>query len=379
MLDLDIHFRRDGFALDVRGAFQQGITGLFGPSGSGKTTLLRLIAGLEKGTGRILAGDALLADSSRGVCVPAHRRGVGIVFQENRLFPHLNVEQNLRYGMRQSGDAASLFERVVDQLELAPLLKKHAHRLSGGEGRCVALGRALLSRPRLLLLDEPFTGIDGERKRRAIALIRWFAQTLGAGAFLVSHAIESVLALTDHLLVLKRGSVLGRGSYLDLLDCPSVFPVLASAGAASRMQMAIEWSDESHGVTYCRPLPEIRQQSRGGHLQRMPLVKVPFMPRPAGTELTALLNSADITLAETPSPALCAGGHGADINQLMGLVTQVIETGGRALCIVDVGFRLIVDLARHPMALDIRNGKTVCCTFRRESLSIWHGQHRCSF
>ncbi len=369
MLELDLHFRRPGFRLDVQGTFSQPVTGLFGPSGAGKTTLLRLLAGLERGTGRIALEDRVLADSSTGTCTPAHKRGVGVVFQENRLFPHLNVEQNLKYGARPEKAAPGLYESVVHRLQLDKLLRHRTHMLSGGETRCVALGRTLLTLPRLLLLDEPFTGLDGDRKRRATELIRSFTETHQARAFLVSHDMESILALTDRLLVMNGGQVAGCGAYAGLLDSPAALPVLMSAGMVNVMRMAVQWSDESQAVTYCRPLPD--ENGCGcADAAEAPLFKTPYLPRPAGTAVNAVLNPRDILLTSRPIPGLEADREASRQNQIAARVVRVIGGVDRVLCILDAGMRLIVDVARNALPPGLEEGRTVWCLFRTESLRI---------
>ena len=370
MLDLDLHFHRPGFRLDICGTFPQPITGLFGPSGAGKTTLLRLLAGLERGSGTITADNELLTDSGHHYNVPSHRRRIGVVFQENRLFPHLNVEQNLRYGMQRNTLDTSLYDRVVQTLRLGAMLKKRTHMLSGGEGRCVALGRALLAQPRLLLLDEPFTGLDEERKHAAIKVIRWFTNAYQTRAILISHALESILALTDSLLIMKDGQLLGTGTYFDLLESPVVIPILASAGMINVIRMAVAWSDAAHTVTYCHPLAQSQSQTEASRRRRLPLFKVPLGTWPEGTELRATLNAADILLSRRPVPERCMGVHSAHHNQVAGRIIHRIRTLDHMVCVVDAGMRLLVDLARQPIDLEMDAGKTIWCTFRRDSLEI---------
>ena len=370
MLNLDIRFHRPGFQLNVCGAFPQPITGLFGPSGAGKTTLIRLLAGLEHGSGLIEIEKDLLVDSKRRLYVPAYRRGIGVVFQENRLFPHLNVEQNLRYGMRRNNPDTLLYDRIVQALRLEPMLKKQAYMLSGGEGRCVALGRALLAQPRLVLLDEPFTGLDAARKRAAIDLIRWFAEEYHAHVVLISHSLESILALTDHLIIMNDGQMLGAGAYLELLDNPAAIPVLVSAGMVNVIHMAVAWSDTERTVTYCHPVTHTRQNNAETYRRRLPLFKVPLLSQPAGTKFRATINATDIILARRPVPELCMGVHNAHHNQVTGRVMHRIQALDHMVCVVDAGMRLIVDLAHQQMDLDLREGKTVWCAFKRESLEI---------
>jgi molybdate transport system ATP-binding protein len=214
-LDVDVRLERRGFVLDAAFRCRGSALGVFGRSGSGKTTLLRTLAGLESPKrGRlVLDGEALL-DTDRRVSVPAHRRGVGLVFQDARLFPHWSVEQNLRAGEgRGKGAAASPygFDDVVALLEIGHLVGRSVLRLSGGERQRVALGRALLAHPRLLLLDEPLAGLDAGLKAEILPFLSMAHKALGIPTILVSHDLDEILQLTDLVLVLDGGRVAGFG------------------------------------------------------------------------------------------------------------------------------------------------------------------------
>jgi molybdate transport system ATP-binding protein len=179
MLSVDVEKRlraRDGeFTISARFATENGVTALFGPSGSGKTTLVNMIAGLvTPDRGRIAIADTVLFDSKARINVPTHQRRIGYVFQEGRLLPHLSVGSNLDYGRRVSGLPADPDEtkRIVDLLDIAHLIDRRPGKLSGGERQRVAVGRALLMRPRLLLLDEPLAALDAARKREILPYLQ---------------------------------------------------------------------------------------------------------------------------------------------------------------------------------------------------------------
>jgi molybdate transport system ATP-binding protein len=171
MLSVDVEKRLGEFTVSVRFATANGVTALFGPSGAGKTTLVNMIAGLvTPDRGRIAIADTVLFDSKARINVPAHQRRIGYVFQEGRLFPHLSVASNLDYGRRMSGLPADPAEmkRIVELLDIAHLIDRRPGKLSGGERQRIAVGRALLMRPRLLLLDEPLAALDAARKREIL-------------------------------------------------------------------------------------------------------------------------------------------------------------------------------------------------------------------
>lgn len=218
-----------GFELDIDEALAlDGITALFGPSGGGKTTALRIIAGLERAArGRVAMGSAVWADSRQGLFVAAHRRPVGYVFQDARLFSHLDVAGNLRFAERRSrgGDRAITYDGIVDALDLAPLLPRRVGSLSGGERQRVALGRTLLTRPRLLLLDEPLSALDIGRKADILPYLEAAPRRYGIPTVFVSHSVEEVSQLANEVVVLADGRVQTRGPaarVLERLDLQSI-------------------------------------------------------------------------------------------------------------------------------------------------------------
>ena len=195
-----------GFKLDAAFEADGATTAICGPSGSGKTTVLSLIAGLlDPGAGHVVLDGRPLVDTRKGICVPPQARGVGLVFQESLLFPHKTVKGNLSYGLRRRPCRAASFDRVVEVLELAGLLDRRPATLSGGEARRVALGRALLRGPSLLMLDEPLTGLDDALKRRVIEFLERSFEEWKIPTLLVSHDRASVERLADQLVLLREG------------------------------------------------------------------------------------------------------------------------------------------------------------------------------
>ena len=204
-----------GFALDVDLDLPaSGVTAVFGPSGCGKTTLLRCIAGLERGTGRLDVNGDAWQDATN--FLPAHRRPLGYVFQDARLFAHLTVRGNLEYGMRRafrgaSGPDSRGLDSVVELLGLGPLLDRFPERLSGGEQQRVAIARALLTAPRLLLLDEPLAALDLARKQEILPYLERLRDELEMPVLFVSHAADEVARLADHIVVMDAGRAVAQG------------------------------------------------------------------------------------------------------------------------------------------------------------------------
>ncbi len=218
---VDVRLRRHDFELRASFEAGRGVTALFGPSGSGKTTLLDLIAGLERpASGRIVLDGETLVDTASGAWLPSHKRRLGYVFQDSRLFPHLSVRQNLGYGARFAGrrGAASQQERIVGLLGLEALLDRQPGTLSGGERQRVAIGRALLSSPRLLLLDEPMASVDVGRRAEILPYLARVREEAGIPIVYVSHTLAEVARLADTVVLLDAGCVTAIGPVADLLS-----------------------------------------------------------------------------------------------------------------------------------------------------------------
>lgn len=220
MIDFDARLRRNGFALDAKFASNANLLALFGPSGSGKTTVLHLIAGIVRpDEGRIAINERVVVDSANGVFVPKHRRRIGLVFQDAQLFPHMSVEQNLRFGRRfaQGEDRAVPFEAVVETLQITPLLSRRAPALSGGEKQRVALGRALLAGSEILLLDEPLASLDDARKREILELIGRVRDEFKIPIVYVTHSAAEVHQLAGEVVLMEKGRVIAHGVPADVL------------------------------------------------------------------------------------------------------------------------------------------------------------------
>src|SRR5947209_9534514 len=220
MLAVDVEKRLGQFAIAARFASAAGVTALFGASGAGKTTLVNMIAGLiAPDRGRIRLDDTVLFDSVAGIDVPAHRRRIGYVFQEGRLFPHLSVAANLDYGRRMWGLARDGAEmaRIVNLLDIGHLPDRRPGKLSGGERQRVAVGRALLMQPRLLLLDEPLASLDAARKREILPYLERLRDQAGVPMVYVSHQRDELRRIGTTVVRLNAGRVEAVGG-LGLLE-----------------------------------------------------------------------------------------------------------------------------------------------------------------
>lgn len=286
MLELEARHAFGGFVLDVSFAAPSGVTALFGPSGSGKSTILSIAAGLLRPqAGRVVLDGAVLLDTAARIDVPAERRRCGVVFQDARLLPHLSVETNLRYGARRAPRDATGpgFDEVADLLGIAPLLARRPRALSGGERQRVALGRALLSRPRMLLMDEPLAALDGPRKAEILPFLERLRDRAGLPILYVTHALDEVDRLADTLVLIDAGRVQAAGP-LEALAARTDLPALTGRrDAGSVLACVVAAHDGERGLT-ALDFP-------GGRLL------VPLRPEPAGRRLRLRLRARDVALA----------------------------------------------------------------------------------
>ncbi|NNC77563.1 MAG: molybdenum ABC transporter ATP-binding protein [Woeseiaceae bacterium] len=242
---------RDAFSMDMDATLPaRGITGIFGRSGAGKTMLLRCIAGLEKANeARFVIDNETWADTEERVRLPAHRRNIGYVFQEPRLFPHLNVRRNLLYGRKRTKARHDVsFDQVVEVLGLSSLLARRTDKLSGGEAQRVAIGRALLRSPRLMLMDEPVAALDAARKSEVLPFVASVQQHFGIPILYVSHNIDEISQICDQLMIIDGGCVAASGTLQDVLLRTDI-PVLADEEAGAVIFGSARSYDEKYGLT----------------------------------------------------------------------------------------------------------------------------------
>ncbi len=254
MLHIDVRGRAGEFEFEVReGLSASGCTGVFGPSGAGKTTLLRIIAGFQQSEGQIRFGDDIWLDSSAGKLIPPHRRRIGYVFQHGALFAHLRVRGNLEYALkRQQGPSAFTFDRVVTALELGTLLERQVQQLSGGEIQRVALGRALLSNPALMLLDEPLSALDVARKIDILPFLIRIREEFAVPMLHVSHNVDELVRVADRLLVLAGGRVQAHGETAQVLERLDVQSVTGRFEGGSVITVMVLRHDATRRLTVLR-------------------------------------------------------------------------------------------------------------------------------
>jgi len=298
----------DSFALDASfDAPAVGVTALFGPSGSGKTTLLRCIAGLERAAGSLHVNGATWQDETQ--FMPVHKRPLGYVFQEASLFLHLSVRANLEYGLKRTplAERKVPLEQAVEWLGLNHLIeRKDPSQLSGGERQRVAIGRALLTSPRILLMDEPLSALDNTSKHDILPYLERLHRELKIPVLYVSHAMDEVARLADHLVLLEKGRVIASGALNEMLarlDLPTAH--FDDAGAV--IEAAVTQQDEIYHLT--------RLDFSSGHLW------VGKVDQPFGTVVRARVLARDVSIA-TQAP------QGSSINNILNARIEEIRDEG---------------------------------------------------
>lgn len=223
MITISCNFHRPNFALQINETIpSSGITAIFGRSGAGKTTVINAIAGLvTPNNGRISINDRVLFDAKLGINLAPEKRAIGFVFQDARLFPHMTVERNLRYGVK---GASERWDEILQLLALTDLLKRYPHALSGGEKQRVAIGRALLTSPSLLIMDEPTASLDKPRREELMGYLQQLTRTLAIPLIYISHQLDEILQLADHMLLVDSGKVIANGAINDVWRSASMQP-----------------------------------------------------------------------------------------------------------------------------------------------------------
>ncbi|TDL84179.1 molybdenum ABC transporter ATP-binding protein [Palleronia sediminis] len=282
-LSVDVTHAFDGFAIAARFDAPPGITVLFGRSGSGKTTIVDAVAGLLRPqAGRVTLEGRVLLDTAAGVCLPPRKRRLGYIFQEGRLFPHLSVAQNLAYGRWFAGARADAGDaRVIEMLGLGPLLARRPGALSGGEKQRVAIGRALMARPRLILADEPLAALDEPRKAEIMPYFERLRDEVAVPILYVSHSGAEVARLATTVVALGEGRVLRQGDAAEVLGDPRVTPLGAmAAGAVIEARVIAHHPDG------------LSELDAGGNRLLLPAVA-----QPPGARLRVRIAATDVILA----------------------------------------------------------------------------------
>ena len=316
-MTLSVAFRHRFGAVAFDIAFEAptpGTTVLFGRSGAGKSSIIAAVAGLFRPAEGHIAIDGVALQDAKSFTAPERRR-VGLVFQDARLFPHMRVAGNLRYGMRRAPQGPIRFDEVVDLLALEPLLDRRPHTLSGGERSRVAIGRALLSQPRLLAMDEPLASLDAQHKAEILPFLARLKHALALPILYVTHALDEVARLADTLVLVRAGQIVAAGPIAEILGRGDL-PLAARDDAAALLPATVAAHD---------PARQLTELVAGGRR-----LLVPILDTPAGGSVRIRIPAREVILASTEP-------HGISVhNVVAGTVRGIVAEEGRHAALVEV-------------------------------------------
>ncbi len=356
-MTIEIMARHDSgtFTLDVATVTDGRLTALFGPSGSGKTTLINIVAGLLRpNAARVVVNGRVLMDSARNIFLPVHQRRIGYVFQEARLLPHLTVRQNLSYGrwFTPRAERRARFGAIVDMLGIAPLLDHKPARLSGGEKQCVAIGRALLADPEVLLMDEPLASLDEARKAEIAPHIERLRDEARIPILYVSHSVAEVSRLADDVLLMDQGRVTAQGPAAEVIRRLDLLPLNERAEGGSLIAMQVDDYDSGFDLTTLTAAAGV--------------ARVPGQWGPKGAAVTLRIRARDVIIA-TRQP-----DHLSALNVFQGTVTSLAPSGAAGLTVtLDCGGTALVSALTRYSAhnLGLHEGQEVHAVVKSVSVA----------
>ena len=361
-LDINARIAFADHALEVSQSWTlTGCTAVFGPSGAGKSTLLRLIAGfLKPAEGRIAFAGEVWCDTAHKLFLPPHKRRIGYMFQDGRLFPHLSVAQNLAYADQRSEALRPRYSQsdIVDAFDLTPLLERRPASLSGGERQRAALARTLLTRPDLLLLDEPLSALDQGRKREILPYLEDLPARFGAPTVYVSHNVDEIVRLADRTVLLTQGRIDAVGPTADVLNAYGAADPLAEreAGASGCVLSAtILEHDEAYALTKVKT---------GDSSLTLPLNR----QRPVGAQVNIRIDARNVAIALTPPTGLSIR------NILPATVSNVTAAPGTPFAEVEMTVGEVLLRAQVTRAalddLDLKPGRSVYALVKSASFAL---------
>lgn len=350
-LNIDIRLQRGSFPVEMNVKVSASVSGVFGHSGSGKTTLLHCIAGLVRpDNGLMELNGEVLFDAAGCLFVPPHRRHIGLVFQDAQLFPHLSVRNNLLYGYRRLKTSQRRFELgpVAELLEIGPLLDRRPGQLSGGEKQRVALGRALLYSPQLLLLDEPMAALDERLKKQILPFLRR-VRDVGIPMLYISHSIDEILYLTQTVTLVDHGRIMGHGAYLDLLAQSDGDDLADSLDLRNVWEVSILENNRRFGYSVAAFFED--------------RLILPPAPVSKGQKANISVRATQIALSRQRIQGITIQ------NQMPGKILRIIPRRHGALVEIDAGYILVAEVNGKTVEdLKLRVGDNIYCLIKAQSV-----------
>ena len=355
VLKADIFLERPNFILDLQCTVSTSVTGIFGPSGAGKTTFLHALAGIQTpAKGAISIGGKEVFNTSKMIDLPPEKRNIGFVFQEARLFPHMNVTQNLKYGLKDKTDS-SFFRQVTEMLRITDILKSKSSKISGGQAQRVAIGRALLSKPDLLVLDEPFSALDKNLRLHIISMLKPLFSGFNLPVLVISHDLGDLLMLTDNLLIIKAGKCIGHGNYYELIDKKEMMGEFNKSGLINAIPLKIDFIDGDKGLmvlSYGKTMVYAESWLDGEK----------FVDN---NQVTAALRPEDVTLATHRIEDISIQ------NQIEGKIMKLITMNSKVFCVIDHGFRLIAEVSlAAKQKMQLHEGMKIWSLFKAAAIKV---------
>lgn len=353
MIELRARKQFPSFAIKAEIAIDaedSGIVALFGKSGCGKTSIINMIAGLLRpDSGRIAIDGHVLYDSAGGTDVPVHKRGIGYVFQDSRLFPHMTVKSNLLYGAGRLAETRFTLDQITELLDIGHLLGRRPQDLSGGERQRVSIGRTILSNPQILLMDEPLASLDGARKAEILPFIQRLRDELGLPIIYVSHSLEEVVRLADVMVLIDDGQVAASGDVGEITSRLDLYPLTGRYEAGSVLRATVKEQDETYGLTVL--------DTPGGD------IRVPQLSLPQGMDLRLRIRARDVALAvEYPPGTSFQNILSGTVQEIGERILSQRDTAADAMVevSVDIGAPLRVRITRKSLdELGLKVGSSV--------------------
>lgn len=353
MLEVAIHKMLGDFVIDARFVSRaSGVTALFGKSGAGKTSVINMVAGLVRpDNGRIAVAGRTLFDSTSAIDLPPEKRRIGYIFQDGRLFPHLSVRSNLTYGMHLTpkGQRYVTLDQVVALLGIEHLLNRRPAKLSGGEKQRVAIGRALLTSPSLLLMDEPLASLDSARKSEVLPFIARLSRELSVPILYVSHSLNEIINLADTIVIINAGQVVAAGKLEDITSRIDLQDIIGTSGYGNIINTVIQKHQD--GLT--------RLKFAGGALSVLRL------NMPEGAPIRVRIQAANVAVAvERPQATSIQ-------NIFKGTIEEIVARDGRLVDIsINIGCRLLARITQRALIdLNLKPGKSVYALIKSVSVS----------
>lgn len=358
LLHINVGIQFPGFTGNYKLKLPPGVTGFIGPSGHGKSTLLQLLAGFQMPDfGTIECNGEVWFSKEKKISIPPEKRNMGFVFQSGRLFPHLNVQRNLLFGVKNDQAKPTDFDEIVNALQIKHLIHKKVQQCSGGERQRIAIARSLIPKPSILIMDEPFASLDKGLRNTVVSFVREYCEKHNMHVLLTSHDIIDTLVMAKNYVLIYEGKNITSGTLTDLLEHKTGVHLLEEAGLHNIVKMNVHQRGDKDGIILLKNNDEKNP------------VKIVQEPVPL-----FVLKKKEITISIKPDSISLALHPVTDIsmqNQLPGKIMRIIKQENRCYCVVNCGIILLVEVtlrSLHELKLEI--GKEIYCIFKAISVKV---------